>query len=80
MVIKIKYCHCKVVFIRWYNYQSSREMDGGITLKSPPMKRLRLRGDWSDTGPNARPQHERNERGQSNTTGLLFVCSHVGRN
>ena len=21
----------------------------------PPMKRLRLRGDWSDTGPNARP-------------------------
>ena len=26
--------------------------------KSPPlpMKRLRLRGDWSDTGPNARPE------------------------
>lgn len=22
----------------------------------PPMKRLRLRGDWSDTGPNARPE------------------------
>ena len=21
----------------------------------PPIKRLRLRGDWSDTGPNARP-------------------------
>lgn len=24
----------------------------------PPMKRLRLRGDWSDTGPNARPECE----------------------
>lgn len=24
----------------------------------PPMKRLRLRGDWSDTGPNARPENE----------------------
>lgn len=24
----------------------------------PPMKRLRLRGDWSDTGPNARPNGE----------------------
>lgn len=24
----------------------------------PPMKRLRLRGDWSDTGPNARPESE----------------------
>ena len=24
----------------------------------PPMKRLRLRGDWSDTGPNARPEGE----------------------
>jgi len=23
---------------------------------APPMKRLRLRGDWSDTGPNARPE------------------------
>lgn len=25
----------------------------------PPMKRLRLRGDWSDTGPNARPEVDR---------------------
>ena len=22
----------------------------------PPVKKLRLRGDWSDTGPNARPE------------------------
>ena len=28
------------------------------------MKRLRLRGDWSDTGPNARPQHERHQSGK----------------
>ena len=27
----------------------------------PPTKRLRLRGDWSDTGPNARPERERSE-------------------
>ena len=27
----------------------------------PPMKRLRLRGDWSDTGPNARPDVPANE-------------------
>jgi hypothetical protein len=25
---------------------------------APPVKRLRLRGDWSDTGPNARPESE----------------------
>lgn len=24
--------------------------------KSPPVRRLRLRGDWSDTGPDARPE------------------------
>lgn len=27
--------------------------------RQPPIKRLRLRGDWSDTGPNARPERER---------------------
>ena len=27
----------------------------------PPTKRLRLRGDWSDTGPNARPERERTD-------------------
>jgi len=26
--------------------------------RRPAMKRLRLRGDWSDTGPNARPSHQ----------------------
>nr|CAD7196113.1 unnamed protein product [Timema douglasi] len=29
----------------------------------PPVRRLRLRGDWSDTGPNARPEREGGRRG-----------------
>ncbi|XP_070568006.1 DDB1- and CUL4-associated factor 6-like isoform X2 [Ptychodera flava] len=29
-----------------------------------PVKRLRLRGDWSDTGPKARPQSERQEESE----------------
>ena len=44
---------------------SSSDLGGGAKQKQPPMKRLRLRGDWSDTGPNARPQHERDEGGMS---------------
>ncbi|XP_049786916.1 DDB1- and CUL4-associated factor 6-like isoform X1 [Schistocerca cancellata] len=52
---------------------------GGSTLKStppcsekgkkpiqrspPPVRRLRLRGDWSDTGPDARPEREGGRRG-----------------
>ena len=31
-------------------------MNGG---RHPPVKKLRLRGDWSDTGPHARPEGER---------------------
>lgn len=31
------------------------------TLPKPQMKRLRVRGDWSDTGPNARPESERDQ-------------------
>ena len=33
----------------------------------PPIKRLRLRGDWSDTGPNARPERERTTPGEGGT-------------
>lgn len=29
----------------------------------PPVRRLRLRGDWSDTGPDARPERELSRRG-----------------
>ena len=32
---------------------------------APPMKRLRLRGDWSDTGPNARPERDLSPRVQT---------------
>ncbi|XP_070191323.1 DDB1- and CUL4-associated factor 6-like isoform X2 [Littorina saxatilis] len=35
----------------------------------PPTKRLRLRGDWSDTGPNARPERERTEDTGEDTDG-----------
>ncbi|XP_067008493.1 DDB1- and CUL4-associated factor 6 isoform X2 [Anabrus simplex] len=30
----------------------------------PPVRRLRLRGDWSDTGPDARPEREGGRRGE----------------
>ncbi|XP_012533049.1 DDB1- and CUL4-associated factor 6 isoform X2 [Monomorium pharaonis] len=34
-------------------------------LRSPqPVRRLRLRGDWSDTGPDARPEREGGRRGE----------------
>ncbi|KAJ8003901.1 hypothetical protein DPEC_G00153210 [Dallia pectoralis] len=33
--------------------------------KEPPQKRLRLRGDWSDTGPLSRPESERGRDGES---------------
>ncbi|XP_026519826.1 DDB1- and CUL4-associated factor 6 isoform X5 [Notechis scutatus] len=33
-------------------------------LRQPPVKRLRLRGDWSDTGPRARPESEREREGE----------------
>ncbi|XP_062611161.1 DDB1- and CUL4-associated factor 6-like [Saccostrea cucullata] len=42
----------------------------GSSLRQPPIKRLRLRGDWSDTGPHARPESERqtNEQPDRQTT------------
>ncbi|XP_010212083.1 PREDICTED: DDB1- and CUL4-associated factor 6, partial [Tinamus guttatus] len=33
-------------------------------LRQLPVKRLRLRGDWSDTGPRARPESERERDGE----------------
>lgn len=40
-------------------------------LRSPqPVRRLRLRGDWSDTGPDARPEREGGRR--SGTGKLRF--------
>lgn len=41
-------------------------------LRSPqPVRRLRLRGDWSDTGPDARPEREGGRR--SGTGKLIFL-------
>ncbi|XP_072116507.1 DDB1- and CUL4-associated factor 6 isoform X4 [Mobula birostris] len=34
-------------------------------IRQPPVKRLRLRGDWSDTGPRARPESEREREGNT---------------
>lgn len=39
-------------------------------LRSPqPVRRLRLRGDWSDTGPDARPERE---GGRRNGPGMMI--------
>ena len=49
---------------------------GGTTEKAPPIKRLRLRGDWSDTGPEARPesQSESSSRGNlMNRMSMIFA-------
>ena len=35
----------------------------------PPVKRLRFRGDWSDTGPNARPEGAAATEGSSGEEG-----------
>lgn len=37
----------------------SKQERGLLLPSTPPVKRLRLRGDWSDTGPQARPEQER---------------------
>lgn len=38
----------------------------------PPVRRLRLRGDWSDTGPDARPERE-----AGSSSGGIFFCSYI---
>ena len=47
----------------------------------PPLKRLRLRGDWSDTGPNARPEAEEaaalNPESQEASRGSFFIYSNL---
>ena len=40
----------------------------GSSLRQPPIKRLRLRGDWSDTGPHARPESERQNNGRRHSS------------
>ncbi|KAJ8253054.1 hypothetical protein GJAV_G00208620 [Gymnothorax javanicus] len=41
-------------------------------LRQPPVKRLRLRGDWSDTGPRARPESERERDGEQSPNVTLM--------
>lgn len=42
-----------------------QEFDKKALQRSPPpVRRLRLRGDWSDTGPDARPEREGGRRGE----------------
>ncbi|KAL1139560.1 hypothetical protein AAG570_006542, partial [Ranatra chinensis] len=43
--------------------------EAATTSSAAPVRRLRLRGDWSDTGPDARPQNEStSSRGQARPT------------
>lgn len=44
---------------------------------TPPMKRLRLRGDWSDTGPNARPESETRADGSRRSVLHVSLIQHV---
>ncbi|XP_041723994.1 DDB1- and CUL4-associated factor 6 isoform X3 [Coregonus clupeaformis] len=59
------------------NNDQARELKGPSEerreeLRQPPVKRLRLRGDWSDTGPRARPESERERDGeQSQNVSLM---------
>ncbi|XP_019639282.1 PREDICTED: DDB1- and CUL4-associated factor 6-like [Branchiostoma belcheri] len=52
-------------------YEDSHSSSNGYSKcpekssKDPPVKRLRLRGDWSDTGPQSRPESERDTRAAS---------------
>ncbi|XP_044144187.1 DDB1- and CUL4-associated factor 6 isoform X2 [Bufo gargarizans] len=41
-------------------------------VPQPPLKRLRLRGDWSDTGPRSRPERERERDGDQVTNASLM--------
>ncbi|XP_053398100.1 DDB1- and CUL4-associated factor 6-like [Mercenaria mercenaria] len=44
---------------------STSTPDDDSSSRAPPVKRLRLRGDWSDTGPRARPERERQSTSSS---------------
>ena len=54
--------------------KTGKQEGGNSTKFTPPMKRLRLRGDWSDTGPEARPEgdHEMNNSTFMNRMSRLF--------
>ena len=47
-------------------HTSEVDDEDGASSSLPPLKRLRLRGDWSDTGPNARPEREQSGSQETN--------------
>uniref|UniRef100_A0A1L8DT20 Putative cul4-ring ubiquitin ligase complex n=1 Tax=Nyssomyia neivai TaxID=330878 RepID=A0A1L8DT20_9DIPT len=49
------------------NDKVKRKMNRHENADPPPVRRLRLRGDWSDTGPNARPEREVMDNGGAST-------------
>lgn len=60
------------------------EEDEGSTKSPcglPPVRRLRLRGDWSDTGPDARPERDAGRNtGESNCRMILTYSSKLRTN
>ncbi|CAF1013771.1 unnamed protein product [Rotaria sordida] len=50
------------------NKSTSNESPTTEEKKTSHFKRLRLRGDWSDTGPDSRPLHEQESESSSTTT------------
>ncbi len=56
------------------NLECGPEESGDNEEKSdlPSIKRLRLRGDWSDTGPNAMPESDRDAE-ESERGKIMFV-------
>ena len=72
----MSYCndHLYLFKVKDENFKTSTEDDssnnGRISISEdselPPVKRLRLRGDWSDTGPQARPDADEEDAFESN--------------
>ncbi|XP_073522629.1 DDB1- and CUL4-associated factor 6 isoform X4 [Phyllobates terribilis] len=56
--------------IRELKFSSSNQKREEV--RQPPLKRLRLRGDWSDTGPRSRPESERERDGDQVTNASLM--------
>lgn len=70
----MSYCndHLYLFKVKNENFKTSTEADSsndgrsGNNEELPPVKRLRLRGDWSDTGPQARPDADEEDAFESN--------------
>ncbi|KAG8589039.1 hypothetical protein GDO81_006222 [Engystomops pustulosus] len=60
--------------VRWFDMRrkTSCTKEDCKDVQQPPLKRLRLRGDWSDTGPRSRPESERERDGDQVTNASLM--------